>query len=109
MDSILNTIKKMLGFDSEYNAFDTDIIVNINSALDTLNQIGVGLRTLRVTGPEETWSDFFDSKTSESAKLYVYLSTRLIFDPPGNSFVVTSIQKQMDELVWRMNVDMESR
>ena len=41
MDSILDTIKKLLGIQPEYTSFDEDIIVGINSAFAALNQIGV--------------------------------------------------------------------
>ena len=42
MDSILTSIKKLLGMDADYTAFDTDVIIHINTALAILCQLGVG-------------------------------------------------------------------
>ena len=110
MDSILNTVKKMLGLDADYTAFDVDIIVLINSALMTLNQLGVGRKkTFSITGPDETWSELLDERDDmESVKTYVYLKTRLMFDPPATSFVADAMAKQCDEIEWRLNVRAES-
>ena len=42
MESILTSIKKMLGIDEEYTHFDADVIMDINSVLMILTQLGVG-------------------------------------------------------------------
>lgn len=106
MDSILQTIKKMLGPDVSCNIFDTDIIVHINSAFSTLNQLGVGPSDgFVIADGTATWSDFIpDKKNIEFVKSYVYLKVRLIFDPPSSSAVLTAIEKQISELEWRINV-----
>lgn len=109
-DSILLTVKKMLGIAEEYVAFDIDLIVNINSVFLTLNQLGVGPKTpYRIEGSEETWADFLKEQREKlvGVETYVYLKTRLLFDPPTNSFLVDAIQKQCDELEWRLNVQTE--
>lgn len=109
-DSILLTVKKMLGIAEEYAAFDIDLIVNINSVFLTLNQLGVGPKEpYRIEGNEETWSDFLQDQREKLAgvETYVYLKTRLLFDPPTNSFLVDAVQKQCDELEWRLNVQAE--
>lgn len=110
MDSILNTVKKMLGLDADYTAFDTDIIVLINGALMTLNQLGVGRReTFSITGATETWDGFLESRDDmEAVKTYVYLKVRMTFDPPGNSFVLDAMSKQCEEIEWRLNVRAET-
>lgn len=109
MDSILLTIKKMLGVDRDFDGFDTDIIIGINSALMNLNQIGVGpAEAFSITNQDAVWSDFLDSTTNlEGAKVYIYLKTRLSFDPPANSFLVEAINKQISELEWRLNTQVE--
>lgn len=108
-ESILLTIKKMLGIAGDDTAFDTDVIVCINSAIMTANQLGVGDDGFVITGPDETWEDFVGSnKNLESIKLYIYIGVRLAFDPPANSFVVNSLEKQRDELTWRLNVQAEA-
>lgn len=106
--SILDSIKKLLGIDPDYDAFDVDVIVGINSALMALNQLGVGLDGFRITGQDETWETFLDGRTDlEAAKTYVYLKTKLAFDTPANSFVVDALKQQMDEYGWRLNVNAE--
>lgn len=85
-DSILLTVKKMLGIAEEYHAFDIDLIVNINSVFLTLNQLGVGPKfPYQIEGSEETWGDFLKDQRKKLAgvETYVYLKTRLLFDPPS--------------------------
>lgn len=108
--SILDSIKKMLGSELTDNAFDTDIIIGINSALMALNQIGVGLRGYRISGSGETWEEFLIGYNDlEAAKTYVYLKVKLAFDTPTNSFVVNALEDQIREYEWRLNVNAEER
>lgn len=107
LDSILDTVKKMLGLDPSYDAFDTDVIVNVNSALMTLTQLGVGPDSgYAITGADETWTDFLGEERVdlEGIKQYVYFKTRLGFDPPANSSVMESMKNSCNELEWRLNV-----
>ena len=106
MDSILNTIKKKLGLDNDYNAFDEDVIVDINTAFFKLRQLGVGPnRGFRITSDEETWSDFIeDEEMVEAVKDYIYYEVKQVFDPPTSSFVMDSLAKKAEELEWRLNV-----
>lgn len=105
-ESILNTIKKMLGPDPSYDAFDTDIIVHINMALSTLTQLGVGPASgFRITGADETWGDFLGEAVDlDSVKTYVYCKVKMLFDPPSSSFVMNAMEKTCEELAWRLNV-----
>lgn len=108
-ESILITIKKMLGLESDYEAFDTDVIIAINSALMALGQIGGCKPGFMITGYDETWADMLgDSKHLETAKLYIYLKTKVAFDPPSSSFVLSSFENQIKEMEWRLNVQFES-
>lgn len=109
MTSILNTIKKMLGVDSSYTAFDTDIIVHINSAFATLNQLGVGPTTpFYISDASANWSSFIGDKTGiESVKSYIYAKVRLAFDPPTTSFAIDALNKMCTEFEWRLNVKSE--
>lgn len=109
MDSILISIKKMLGLEQDFTSFDTDIIININSALMVLNQLGVGPNTgFMITSSTETWDRFLFGRTDlESIKTFIYLKVRLVFDPPTNSFLVDAIKNQIEELSWRINVQSE--
>lgn len=105
MDSILDSIKKLLGIDESYDVFDVDIMIHINSALMSLTQIGVGPESgFFITSSEETWSDFIGSNINvEAVKTYIYLKVRLVFDPPAGS-LLDSIKEQIRELEWRLNV-----
>lgn len=108
-ESILVTIKKMLGLAADYAPFDTDIIVFINGAMMTLQQLGVGPKAgFTVTGTDQTWSDFIPSDTYlEAVKQYIYLQVKMSFDPPTNSFVMTAMQQQSDKLEWRLREQAE--
>ena len=108
-ESILQSIKKLLGIAPEYEVFDTDIVMHINSVFFILQQLGVGPKTgFKIEGGTETWSDFLpDSPNLESVKSYVYLRVRLLFDPPLNSSVIESINCQISEYEWRLNAQAE--
>lgn len=109
MESILTSIKKLLGPEESYDHFDTDIIIHINSALMVLNQLGVGpVEGFSISDKEAVWTDFVPEKNVEAVKTYVYLKVRLIFDPPQSSFLVAAIEKQITELEWRLNVKAET-
>lgn len=105
-NSILNTIKKMLNLPPDDTSFDEDIIVGINSALMNLQQIGVGPdNVFEITGPNETWSELLtDVNLYAGAKSYIYLSVKKTFDPPGTSFLLDSIDKEMEQVLWRLTV-----
>lgn len=107
--SILNTIKKMIGPTIDDTYFDTDIIIHINSVLSILNQLGIGRQGFTVSDNTALWSDFIEDSTDlEAIKSYVYLRVKLLFDPPLNSSVVASMEKTISELEWRMNVTAEN-
>ena len=110
MESVLTTIKKMLGIAADYTHFDSDIIVHINSVLMTLNQLGGGPETPTFIGSDmDTWDKILgDIKNLEAVKTYMYLKVRLLFDPPTSSFVVDSMNRQASELEWRLNIQAET-
>ncbi len=107
--SILNTIKQMLGIDETFNGFDPEITIDINSALMNLHQIGIGPSDgFQIASESDAWEDLtVDVSQLNGIKTYIYLKTRLLFDPPSNSFLVQSIEKQIQELEWRLNVNAE--
>lgn len=109
MDSILTSVKKMLGIDPSYEYFDPDIIMHTNSVFLILNQIGVGPKTpFMITGSDETWNDFFlDDTPNELVKSYIYLKVRLIFDPPTTGVLHEAMERQIQEFEWRLNVQAE--
>lgn len=102
-ESILKTIKPLLGVDVDYDAFDLEIITGINSAIMSLNQIGVGTEGFRITGPDETWNDLLEGRDDlEQAKTYIQLKTKLIFDPPTSSAAIDAIKETLKEYEWRL-------
>lgn len=110
MDSILTSIKKLLGITEEYEHFDQDIIIHINTALMILTQLGVGpSEGFFIKDKYALWSDFIpDVKTLEAVKSYIYLKVRMLFDPPTSSSLMNAMEQNMKELEWRLNAASES-
>ena len=104
--SILTSTKKILGIDADYTAFDSDIITHINSAFSTLAQLGIGpIDGFMIEDATATWDAFLGSDMNlNSVKSYVYLRVRLLFDPPTTSYLITSLNEQLKEIEWRLNV-----
>ena len=105
--SILDSVKKVIGMDPGYTAFDLDVIMHINSMFSKLYNLGVGPKTAAFEIEDKTakWSDFLQGKTNiNMAKTYVCMSVRLIFDPPATSFGIEAIQKEIDQMGWRLNI-----
>lgn len=105
-DSILDTTKKSLGIESDYTAFDVDIILLINSTFSTLHQLGIGpINGFSIEDKSKVWSEFTqDDKKINSVKTLMFLKVKVIFDPPTLSFVLTAMENQIKELEWRLNV-----
>jgi hypothetical protein len=109
MESILTSIKKMLGIEKEYDHFDADIITHVNSALMILTQIGAGPpEGFLIKGDSEVWTDFISDIRLESVKSFVYLKVKLLFDPPLSSAVIESTNRLISELEWRISVAVDS-
>lgn len=111
MESILKSIKKMLGIALEDEVFDGDIIMHINSVLMTLNQLGVGPdEPAFITNEMDTWEKVFgDRKDIEAIKTYIYIKVRIVFDPPTSSFVLEAMKGTANELEWRLNIQAETK
>ena len=105
-NSILNSIKKTLGVSEDDTAFDTDIIICINSALATLTQLGVGPEEgFSIEDADDEWDDLTDGDPKlNPVKTYIFMKTKLMFDPPQNGFLVTAMEKVLTEAEWRLNV-----
>lgn len=107
MESILTSIKKLLGITEEYEHFDIDIIMHINSAFSVLTQLGVGPEEgFHIEDDSTEWSEFlFEDTRLEMVKTYIYLKVRLAFDSTNlSSAVIESINRQINELEWRINI-----
>jgi len=103
-DSILTTTKKVLGIEEDYVDFDVDVILHINSVFSTLNQLGIGTDDgFMILDASPTWVDFFGPDPRLNAvKSYVFLRVKLLFDPPGTSFLINAYQQQIQEMEWRL-------
>lgn len=108
-DSILTSIKKLLGITDEYTHFDQDIIIHINSVFMTLQQLGVGPNEgFYIEDGSSVWTDFIpESAILNSVKSYIYLKVRLLFDPPTSSVAIDSINRIANEFEWRIHLAAE--
>lgn len=107
IESILTSIKKLLGITEDYTNFDPDIIMHINTVFMTLNQLGVGpAEGFRIEDKNATWDEFVDNDSYlDSVKSYIHLKVKMLFDPPLNSAVIEAMKQQINELEWRLNVN----
>ena len=108
-ESILNSIKKLLGIAPDYTQFDTDLILHINSVFMILHQLGIGPTDgFRISGNEETWDDYISEDDNlDAIKTYMHLKVKVVFDPPLNTSVMESHKQLISELEWRLNVQRE--
>lgn len=104
-DSILETVRKLIGGEENGEAFDQDLIIHINSVFEILYQLGVGTDTpFYITDETSKWSDFIDGARFRSCVSYVVLRVKILFDTPNSSFVTSAIKDEMRELEWRLTV-----
>lgn len=106
-ESILLSIKKLLGIEPDYTHFDPDLIMHINSVFLILSQMGVGPSSgFLISSADDLWSSFLpdDPQMLAMVKTYMYLKVRLLFDPPLSSSVVTAINEEIKEFEWRLYV-----
>lgn len=108
MSSILTDTKKVLGITEDYQIFDADLKMHINSVLSILTQLGLGpSEGFAISDSTDEWSDFVDDTRLISVQTYVYLRVRLLFDPPQTSYLQTVIKEQYQELEWRLSTQRE--
>ena len=104
-DSILNSVKKLIGIDEEDPSFDIDLILFINSVFVITQQIGVGNDdNFQITGPDETWSDLpIDQRAIAMLKTYVAHRVQQMFDPPSGA-AKDALDRIIDEEEYRLNM-----
>lgn len=111
MESILTSIKLLLGMTEDYDTYDPHVIMHINSVFTILKQLGVGPeKGFRIEDKTATWSDYItetDAITFDSVKTYVYAKVRLIFDPPASSAHIQALKDIINEFEWRLKTDAE--
>lgn len=108
-DSILDSIKKILGMPPDYDAFDTDLVIHINSVFGILAQLGVGPEDgFSISDNTTLWRAYLlNSKNLEMVKSYIALKVRLIFDPPTIGAVMDAMKEQIREFEWRLNAQVD--
>lgn len=105
MESILTSVKKMLGIVEEYEHFDADIIMHINSVFSILGQIGGNLpATFSIQDKTTVWSDYITDGRLELIRSYMYMKVRLLFDPPSSSSAMGAMENLISEFEWRINI-----
>lgn len=110
-ESILTSIKKLLGITKEYKNFDADIIMHINTVFMILGQLGVGPKEgFMIEDDTSTWDEYIEDPTKlKAVETYIYLKVKLMFDPPLSSAVMEANKQMINELEWRLNVEAESK
>lgn len=108
-ESILTSIKKLLGITENDTNFDTDIVIHINSVFMVLNQLGVGpSEGFRIEDKYSTWDEYItEDDDLDAVKTYMYLKVKLLFDPPLSSSVLEANKQLINELEWRLNVQVK--
>jgi hypothetical protein len=111
MDSILTSVKLMLGITEENTDFDTQLILHINTVFMNLNQLGVGPENgFRIEDNMTDWEEYITEEDNiDAVKSYVYLKTKLLFDPPLSATVMEATKQMIHELEWRLNVQAETK
>lgn len=107
-DSILNSVKLQLGILPEYTVFDQQLILAINTAFSILHQLGVGPKDgYAIEDESNRWDEVVTKQSLNMVKSYVFLKVKLLFDPPATSFVLDAYSKQLSEMEWRINSEVE--
>ena len=103
-DSILQTIKQLLGISEADESFDPNIIILVNSVLNILSQIGLEeANNFQIKGSSETWNELFrDRKDLEIVKTYICFKVKMMFDPPTSSAALEATKRVIDEQEWRI-------
>lgn len=110
MESILTSVKKLLGIAEEYQQFDADLIMHINTVFMILTQLGVGpVEGFAIEDKHDEWSDFVEDTTQlQALKSYMYMRVKLMFDPPLSSSVLESMNRMIAEFEWRLRLDADA-
>lgn len=109
MESILTSVKAMLGITAEYTHFDAELIMHINSAFSVLTQLGVGPSVgFSIQDDYATWSDFMQTDSRlEMVKTYMFQKVKFMFDPPDRSVIADAMKRSIDELEFRLTIAAE--
>ena len=102
--SILTTVKKMMGIPEDVEDFDPDVIVLINTVFSEVNQMGIGpTKCYKISSKDDKWEDFDKRLDMEMFKTYIFMKTRMLFDPPANTQLTESYKATITELEYRIH------
>jgi hypothetical protein len=112
-NSILITTAEAAGFSADYveddAPFRNEILTAINSHLNKLNQIGIGVEGYHVESTEDTWDDFYGDLVPQNkqwlVREYLKHAVKKSVDPPTSSILQSQLKEQMDEIEFRLLVD----
>lgn len=106
---ILETIKVMLGGPDLGESFDTDLLVHINSSAQILIDLGLIPKSDFKTIIKTTkWGDFLTNEgVLDFVKSFIYLKTKMVFDPPSSSYVSDALNRQITEFEFRIRLRCE--
>lgn len=106
MESILTSIKKLLGIHSDYTVFDDDIIMHINTVFGVLNQLGIGPKEgFMIEGTSDVWDDYITDFNINMVKTFIFMKVKMAFDPPTSAALIESFQRSLGELEWRLELE----
>lgn len=110
-ESILTSIKKLIGLTEEDISFDLDVTIAINTAIETLKQIGVqGTDSFSVTSSDERWEDYLPNQNEvlSMIKNFIAIKVKILVDPPQSSILKETLDAQIHELTVRINVALDN-
>lgn len=108
--SILETIRTYCGLPAEDDCFDGEFLILTNGVIFELEQLGVNPNGFVLSTKDQLWKDYIGTREDlEVVKSYICISVRLTFDPPGNSFLITALQQQLEKYAWRIREHMEPK
>lgn len=110
-DKILSSTKLLAGLTKDYEQYDPDIMMYINSVFLILKQLGIGpAQGFVLTDVNTVWEDFIpdDKFMREYVKTYMGAKVRLQFDPPQASTCMDALKQIINEFEWRLNVEAET-
>lgn len=105
-DLILGTIAKMVdadGMEGTNSYYNLDLLVHINTFLIDLYQVGIGERGFVIT-EDTTWEDYLHTDVGylSAVKDYLYMQTKLVFDPPASSAAQNALKETSERILYRL-------
>lgn len=107
--SILDDVKKLIGLDASYTAFDLDVMTHINTVFTGLSALGIGpAGGFMITGNTETWDSYIGTDLDlNSVKTYIFMRVRMIFDPPTITAVIDAMKEEIQKLEVLLSIKRE--